>query len=74
MLLKHGLAADNIDIKIIDGSRSVADDILKAAKADNFGTIILGRRGVSRVKEFFIGSVTRKVIQHAVGFTVWVVR
>jgi len=74
MLLKHGLAADNIDIKIIDGSRSVADDILKAAKADNFGTIILGRRGVSKVKEFFIGSVTRKVIQHAVGFTVWVVR
>jgi nucleotide-binding universal stress UspA family protein len=74
MLLKHGLAADNIDIKIIDGSRSVADDILKAAKADNFGTIILGRRGVSMVKEFFIGSVTRKVIQHAVGFTVWVVR
>ena len=74
MLLKHGLTEDNIDIKIIDGSRSVADDMLKAAKAGTFGTIVLGRRGISKVKEFFIGSVTRKIIQHAVGFTVWVVR
>ena len=74
MLMKHGLKEDNIDIRIIDGSRSVADDILKAAKTKNSGTIVLGRRGVSKVEEFFIGSVTRKVIQHAFGFTVWVVR
>jgi len=74
MLIKHGLAENNIDIKIIDGSRSVADDILKAAKTKNSGTIVLGRRGISKVEEFFIGSVTRKVIQQAVGFTVWVVR
>ena len=74
VLLKHGQTEDNIDIKIIDGSRSVADDILKAAKACDFGTIVLGRRGISRVKEFFIGSVTRKVIQRGVSFTVWVVR
>ena len=74
ILLKHGLKEDNIDIKIIDGSRSVADDIVKATKGDDFGTIVLGRRGISKVEEFFIGSVTRKVIQHAVGFTIWIVR
>jgi len=74
ILLKHGLKEDNIDIKIIDGSRSVADDIFKAAKTKNSGTIVLGRRGISKVEEFFIGSVTRKVIQHAVGFTIWIVR
>jgi len=74
ILLKLGLKEGNIDIKIIDGSRSVADDIVKATKGDDFGTIVLGRRGISKVEEFFIGSVTRKVIQHAVGFTVWIVR
>ncbi len=74
MLIKHGLKEDNIDIKIIDGSRSVADDIVKATKGDDFGTIVIGRRGISKVEEFFIGSVTRKVIQHAVGFTIWIVR
>ena len=74
MLMKYGLTENNIDIKIIDGSRSVADDILKAAKTKNSGTIVLGRRGISKVEEFFIGSVTRKVIQQAIGFTVWVVR
>ena len=74
ILMKHELTEDNIDIKIIDGSRSVADDILKVAKTENSGTIVLGRRGISKVKGFFIGSVTRKVIQYAVGFTVWIVR
>ncbi|MFC1880277.1 universal stress protein [Thermodesulfobacteriota bacterium] len=44
------------------------------AKQDSFGTIVMGRRGHSSVREFFVGRVTNKVIHLAIDRTVWVVR
>ncbi len=57
---------------------SVAREILGVLKEGGFGTLVLGRRGVSKAEEFLFGSVTNKVIQALVphlekGDTVWVV-
>ncbi len=38
------------------------DEILKTAREDNYDLIVIGRRGNSNIKRFFIGSVTQKVI------------
>ena len=73
MLLAAGLSEDQITTKIVDGSRSAASDILKEANNSDCGTIVLGRRGVSGVREFFMGSVTTKVLQGSGGLAVWVV-
>jgi nucleotide-binding universal stress UspA family protein len=73
ILLEAGLREDQITTKTVDGSRSAASDILKEARSSDCGTIILGRRGVSGVREFFPGSVTSKVIQGGGGMAVWVV-
>ena len=73
MLLETGLGEDQITTKIVDGSRSAASDILKEARTSGCGTIVLGRRGVSGVREFFMGSVTSKVLQGSGGLAVWVV-
>ena len=73
ILFEAGLREDQITTKIVDGSRSAASDILKEARTSDCGTIILGRRGVSGVREFFLGSVTGKVIQGGGGMAVWVV-
>jgi nucleotide-binding universal stress UspA family protein len=74
LLLEGGISEEQISIKVVDGSRSPANDILQEAKAGNYGTIVLGRRGISLLKEFFMGSVTSKVIQQADGFTVWIIQ
>ncbi|MBW2568621.1 MAG: universal stress protein [Deltaproteobacteria bacterium] len=74
MLLDAGLSEDQIAIKVIDGSRSAADDILKEARENGFGTIVLGRRGLSKIKEIFMGSVTSKVLINSSGLTVWIVQ
>lgn len=74
MLSKSGLADDQIAIKVVDGSRSTANDILKEAQENDYGTIVLGRRGISAVKEFFMGSVTTRVLHHSAGFAVWIVQ
>ena len=73
-LLEAGLKEDQISTKIVDGSRSAADDILKAAKRYDCGTIVMGRRGLTGVKEFIMGSVTRKVLEELNEKAVWIVR
>jgi nucleotide-binding universal stress UspA family protein len=57
----------------VDGSRSAAYDILKEAQDNNYGTIALGRRGVPALKEFFMGSVTSKILHNSFGLAVWIV-
>jgi nucleotide-binding universal stress UspA family protein len=73
MLLEAGLREDQITTKIVDGSRSAAADILKEVRGADCGTVVLGRRGRSGVKEFFMGSITSKVLQDCAGMAVWVV-
>ena len=74
ILKKAGLPEGQIFTRIVDGSRSPADDILKQAREGSYGTIILGRRGVSGIQAFLFGSVTRKILQQGSGFTVWIVQ
>jgi len=74
MLLKAGLAEDQVTSKVVGGSRSPAEDILKEARENGYGTIVLGRRGISGIKEFLFGSVTKKILNQATGLTVWLVQ
>lgn len=73
-LVHVGFKADKVSSQIVSGAISRAGAIADKAKQENFGTIVMGRRGHSSVREFFIGRVTNKVIHMARGRTVWVVR
>lgn len=73
MLLNAGLNESQIDTKVIEGHRSAAEDILKEARGKGYGTIIAGRRGISGVKEFFMGSVTSKILHNSTGLAIWIV-
>jgi nucleotide-binding universal stress UspA family protein len=73
MLMDFGVTENQISVKVIHGTRSPADDIVNQAKTGDYGTIVLGRRGISMVKEFFMGSVTSKLLQQSDGFAVWIV-
>ena len=73
MLVKAGVNESQISKKIVDGSRSAASDILEEARKSQYGTIVMGRRGISGVQEFFMGSVSSKVLQNSTGMAVWIV-
>ncbi|HSL61753.1 MAG TPA: universal stress protein [Desulfotignum sp.] len=53
---------------------SIALDILHAAKDGGFGTVVIGRRGVSKAEEFMFGSVSNKIIHSGRDCTIWVVQ
>ena len=68
-----GVEAVRISSKYTLQSGTRAGDILKEAKEGNYGTIVMGRRGLSKVHEFFLGRVTTKVLHRAAGFALWIV-
>jgi len=61
VLLEAGFKKENITVKIQAKKKGVARDI--AAEAETgYDTIVLGRRGLSSIKEFVMGSVSQKVL------------
>ncbi|MGD9041504.1 MAG: universal stress protein [Desulfobacteraceae bacterium] len=74
MLLNAGFAKEQIAMKVVDGDRSAANEILKEARNNGYGTIVLGRHGESMAKEFMFGSVTNKILHHSPGLAVWIVQ
>ena len=72
-LEKAGLNRDRISTKIRSGAASRAEAIVEEARNSSCGTIVMGRRGLSRVEEFFMGRVSKKVLQLAKWNAVWVV-
>ncbi|MEW6079200.1 MAG: universal stress protein [Thermodesulfobacteriota bacterium] len=72
-LIKAGFDEKKVTGKVVSGAASRAEEIVREADAGNFGTIVIGRRGLSRVQDFFMGRVSYKVIHSGRDFTVWVV-
>ncbi len=72
-LVAAGFSESNVSIEIIEGVRSRAGAIVEAAERGNFDTIVLGRRGLSHVQQFFAGRVSTKVLQIGHRYHVWIV-
>jgi len=73
MLLASEFESEKISEKIISGIRSRSDAIVKEAEDSGYSTIVVGRRGISKVEAFFMGRVGHKVVYGGKKFTVWVV-
>jgi nucleotide-binding universal stress UspA family protein len=52
---------------------SIAECILLELDRTEYGTIVVGRQGLSRREEFLFGSVSSKIVGHARNCAVWVV-
>jgi nucleotide-binding universal stress UspA family protein len=72
-LVAKGFKPDSITTQIITGVRSRAAAIVDEGKRFDVGTIIMGRRGLSRTQDFFMGRVTNKVVYLAREKSVWIV-
>ncbi len=72
-LLALGLAPEQVRLKVQQRQSGLARDILFEAERGSHDAVVLGRRGLSRLHEALVGSVTNKVVQHADRIPVWVV-
>ncbi len=72
-LIDAGFQPEKVSEKIITGAHSRAGTIVSEAEIKNYSTIVLGRRGHSRVQEFLMGRVCQKVVHAGRYHTVWIV-
>ena len=72
-LINAGFDPGRITTMPVVGVSSRAGAIVQEAKENGYGTIVVGRRGLSKVAEFFLGGVSNKIIHLAKEMAVWVV-
>ena len=66
-----GIKDDQIKIKEVKSKLNIGKIIIKEAAKDGFSTLVVGRRGMN--KSFFMGSVSRYVLNNAKDCAVWLV-
>ena len=72
ILIEAGFEETNITVKADLKKRGVARDIIKESQA-GYSAIVLGRKGLSGIKDFILGSVSQKVFNSAKDVSVLVV-
>ncbi|MBW2199620.1 MAG: universal stress protein [Deltaproteobacteria bacterium] len=72
-LEQKGADLSRIETKIVTGAGSRAGTIVEEAQKGAYGTIVIGRRGLSKVQEFFMGRVCNKVLQLAKEMSVFII-
>lgn len=74
VLENHAIAAARITTSCLMATgKTFSKTILQVQKDGGFGTVVLGKRGISKAEEFLFGSVSNAVIRESHDFTVWVV-
>jgi nucleotide-binding universal stress UspA family protein len=68
-----GVNPIKIRTKVITGVVSRFTALLNEARNGRYGTIVIGRKGISEVEEFELGRVGSKLVQAARDMAVWVV-
>jgi nucleotide-binding universal stress UspA family protein len=72
ILMDAGFDEKNITVKSELKKSGIARDIIKEAES-GYNVIVMGRRGVSGIKDFILGSVSQKVFSLAKNISVLVV-
>lgn len=73
MLINAGFHPGSIYKQALENKTTRAGGIVQAAREGDYGTIVVGRRGLSFVQEFIMGRVSRKVLHMGKEMAVWVV-
>jgi nucleotide-binding universal stress UspA family protein len=63
-LVESGFQKELISIKIENKKNNVAKDIVEEARS-GYDLVVLGRRGLSGMKDYFLGSISQKVLHMA---------
>jgi nucleotide-binding universal stress UspA family protein len=62
---KDKAKAEGVDVEIMLREGHVVQEIVKAAEEGKFDLIVMGARGISKIKELILGSVSDGVVRNA---------
>ena len=53
--------------------KTISDTVLEVQRKGQFGTVVTGKRGVSKAEEFLFGSISNALARRCNDFTTWIV-
>lgn len=72
ILTSAGIRQEKISTRVISGVSSRAGAIFNEAVREGYGTIVIGRKGLSDIEDFDMGRVTGKLLQLAGSMALWI--
>jgi nucleotide-binding universal stress UspA family protein len=72
-VVRLGISEDRISTDTRPKTLGVAKDILDQAEQGLYDAVLIGRRGLSRVQQTFMGSTAAHLVDHSAVIPVWVV-
>ncbi|MCF8034896.1 MAG: universal stress protein [Desulfarculaceae bacterium] len=72
-LREAGFHPSLLNQEVVEGAASRAAAIVEAARQGGYGTIVMGRKGLSDNSQFSLGRVTAKVLGASRGLAVWAI-
>ncbi len=73
-LVQCGFDGDMVDTKTKLQQLSKAMDIIREGQKGSYDAIVLGKRSISRLEEFFERSTTKEVLEKEIDFPLWICR
>lgn len=73
ILIEAGIFSECIEMRVVRHAKSRAGALVGAAGEAGCDTLVFGRKGLSRVADFDLGRIPRKVIYGSRKLTVWLV-
>lgn len=68
-----GIDGGRIELVTVPRNAGLAKDILQYAQDRHYDAIVVGRRGLSRLQEVFMGSLTRNLLEFSEAIPVWII-
>jgi len=74
ILIEAGVQEKQLNqvVRIAEG-RTISEEVLAVQAEGNYGTVVAGKRGVSKAEEFLFGSISNALARHSKHFTSWIV-
>jgi len=73
LLKRQGFSEDQIKGVVRVAKSEVAVDLVHEARKGKYDALLIGRRGLGKIQEFFMGGVTKSVLEKCFDIPIWVV-
>lgn len=74
VLFEAGIRPDMIHRAIhLAKGRTISQMVLDLQREGDFGTVVVGKRGVSKAEEYLFGSISNALARNSSKFTAWIV-
>lgn len=72
-LARHGFPPDQVTTEVKITRSNIANDILHEAHKGMYDALVIGRRGIGKLEELILGSVSTSILEKNINVPVWII-